>query len=266
MRASRPSRTEERGHSRVRLLSTLLLLALAACTVNEHSHELASNIQAAISPPQNARRFGSGTGFFIASDGTLMTARHVVEDCLRIDVLSETIAPVSASVIVTSRNWDLALLRPTGTLSAPAVPLAIAVTPARLAADLKAYGYPNTDARRAVAAELKLVNDRVPADAVTEPLRKSGYVLWVDGPLGHGYSGGPILDQEGDVVGLIRGSHETLRHFVATGTWPLIDLIANTEVKPRFTHEPDDADPDMRARRGIVRVVCWRAPAEQRVS
>jgi S1-C subfamily serine protease len=199
----------------------------------------------------------TGTGFFIAGDGTLMTARHIVRDCRRIDILSETIAPVSAGVIV-SEAWDLALLRPSGKLSAPAIPLTTALTPARLAAALKAYGYPNSDARRAVSADLTLVNDALPAGSIPERLRKSGYVLWLDGPLRRGFSGGPVLDEDGDVVGLVRASYEKLAHFVATGTWPLIDLIGVTEVKPRFTGEPDDADPDMRARRSIVRVVCWR--------
>jgi S1-C subfamily serine protease len=141
-------------------------------------------------------RVGFGTGFFVA-DGVIATADHVVRGCRRIDVWSGVVRDVQAAVMRRSRRDDVALLRVP--VAAP-VALGAAAMPAR-SGPLRAYGYPGAAAGTLPAeADPLLVNDRARADTPADPAE----ILWLqDAAIGHGWSGGPVIDGSGQVAGMV---------------------------------------------------------------
>lgn len=141
-------------------------------------------------------RIGFGTGFFVA-DGVVATAAHVVKDCRRIDVWSGDVPEMQAAVLRSSRAQDVALLRVP--VAAP-VALAAASAPAR-SAMLRVFGYAGaSEAPRPLEADARLVNAHARADTPADP----GEILWLqDAAIGHGWSGGPVLDGDGKVAGII---------------------------------------------------------------
>ena len=162
----------------------LLALMLSACT------------DAPLPGTPAMLRIGFGTGFFVAN-GVVATAAHVVKDCRRIDIWSGDVPQVQAAVLRSSRAQDVALLRVP--VAAPAA-LAPAQSPAR-AETLRAFGYAGaSEAARPLEATPRLVNAQARADTPADP----GEILWLqDAAIGHGWSGGPVLDADGRVAGII---------------------------------------------------------------
>ena len=62
-------------------------------------------------PSEGQRRGTSGTGFFVSTDGYVVTNAHVVDDCLNPQLISGLASPVSARVLATDTANDLALLK-----------------------------------------------------------------------------------------------------------------------------------------------------------
>jgi S1-C subfamily serine protease len=208
----------------------------------------------------------AGTGFFVADDGSVLTAAHVVADCGRTAIVSQFVQPTEVDVIATDANQDIALLR-APQLHPPAVlPLGRPVS--RL---LVVLGYP-TSAGLAIPVEtwVTLENDKLPgADGTLADPRE---MIWIDAAaVTHGFSGGPIFDPgNGAVVGLVRGTidGERLRAIrgmpttgvaVGPGTNRLNFFLR--EQSPRFeTAQSSDTGAAALddARRATVHVVCWR--------
>jgi S1-C subfamily serine protease len=164
----------------------LIALALAACSGTETPR-----------PGTPAMlRVGFGTGFFI-DDGVVATAAHVVRACRRIDLWSGEVPEVQASVQRIWRDEDVALLRVP--VIAPAA-LHRAARPAR-SGPLRAFGFPGAaDTPRAAEAFPALVNARALPETPADPRE----ILWLqDAAIGHGWSGGPVLDAAGNVAGII---------------------------------------------------------------
>ena len=206
-------------------------------------------------PPKSAGK--AGTGFFIAGDGSLLTAAHVVTDCRRIDIVSRLVKPTAADILASDAKQDIALLR-VPHLRPPAIlPL----------------GPP---AGRTIPAETwaTLENDKFPASAgaVADPRE----IVWIEAAaVTHGYSGGPILDPgSGVVVGIVKGMIDTSRLRFVPGM-PASGVAAGPgagrlaafvrEAAPYLdTDLPSDLPSDIGdaalddARRATVHVICWQ--------
>lgn len=156
--------------------------------------------------PPGARKPGSGvagTGFFVSSDGSLVTAAHVVNGCERIHVVSSMVRPSTAETLAIDQTEDIALLRvahvtPPATLSVG--------RPAGTTARLFVLGYPGSGNPLTPTETWGLLENAkmVPAPAkFVDPDR----TIWAEAPVvAHGFSGGPMLDpRSGVVVGIVRG-------------------------------------------------------------
>jgi len=64
-----------------------------------------------VTPSAPGKTGKAGTGFFIASDGTLLTAAHVVTGCARTEVVSPYVKPTKVQLLATDQRQDIALLR-----------------------------------------------------------------------------------------------------------------------------------------------------------
>jgi S1-C subfamily serine protease len=75
-------------------------------------------LPAVIGPSQPSKTLGTaGTGFFIAEDGSLLTAAHVVTECPQTAIVSSFVKPTAAEIVASDAKQDIALLR---AASAPA--------------------------------------------------------------------------------------------------------------------------------------------------
>jgi S1-C subfamily serine protease len=236
-----------------------LATPLAACSTTATLY--ARDFNQAVTPPREARYIDTGTAFFISADGVLLTAEHVVRRCLRVDLLSEALTPTAASIIASDREADLALLRITSDTPPPAV-LRIAAMPPQRSEPVKAYGYPtSTDMRRAAAIDAKLADGQIPAKWRTLAADPSAIVV-LNGRVEHGYSGGPVIDGDGAVIGVTvrKSTDPKLDLFVAVGPKTLASMTAKIEVKPPAAPIQVAAGDDGKAvRPAIVRVICWSA-------
>lgn len=220
-----------------------------------------------LQPPAGATSQASGTGFFVSSRGTVMTAAHVVNGCRAIRILSRHVPVAEAQLVAFDPENDIALLQAPG-VDVPAQ-LNIGL-PTRDTRSLFVLGFPQ-GARRDVPDETwaKLVNDSFPHSAPLET--NPATLLWLqNGDIAHGYSGGPIVDPEtGRVVGIVRALIDTRKAEIAygigmpnlsigPGAGPLRATLGRETVRDGVVPASIGGDRALdEARRATVHVYCW---------
>jgi serine protease Do len=153
----------------------------------------------------NARRRGpsnepdaQGTGFFINAEGYAVTNRHVVEDALRIDVVTDEKRRYEARVIGADENTDLALIKVESPSPVPFARLGDSdrVRPGDWAV---AIGNPLGLSQTVTAGIVSAIGRR--------DVRPGGRQLYedfiqTDASINPGNSGGPLIDIYGNVIGV----------------------------------------------------------------
>ncbi|MBN8544433.1 MAG: trypsin-like peptidase domain-containing protein [Alphaproteobacteria bacterium] len=138
--------------------------------------------------------YNSGTGFFVSKDGHIVTNRHVVENCLSIDVTGAVNSP--ATLVAQDTEKDIAILkipRP----SPMVAPLRWNLESLRIGDKVSILGYP-----KQAQGELRYNTSHIVAFSGLE-----GYRQWVQiAPVAEqGNSGGALLDNTGNVIGIVTG-------------------------------------------------------------
>lgn len=131
----------------------------------------------------------SGTGIVVRSDGLVLTNAHVVDGCtdLRIDGRPATLRNVSDT-------YDLALL---SVDAAKALPYAaFAPEAAGLNSDVTVLGYP-------LSGLLGGLNVTRGAVSAVTGLSGDSITMQITAPVQPGNSGGPVVDDKGQVVGVV---------------------------------------------------------------
>jgi S1-C subfamily serine protease len=207
----------------------------------------------------------AGTGFFIADDGSLLTAAHVVTDCRRAEILSRLVKPTAADILARDTNQDIALLRARHVRPPGILPLG---RPA--SRQMVVFGYPATAGPIIPSETLAtLENDKFPQplNALTDPRD----LIWIEAAaVTHGYSGGPILDPDnGAVVGIVKGTVDPGRLklvrgmpasgiAVGPGAGRLTSFLHQAAPNLDMAAPSDTGDTVMDdARRATVHVICW---------
>lgn len=134
----------------------------------------------------------SGTGFFVSSVGHIVTNHHVIEGC-NTTKLTYKGKEVQATVLATDKKNDLAILK--ADLN-PVKVYSVANEDVTLLEDVVIAGYP---LGKKVSAAIKTSKGSITALA--------GYgdnysEFQTDAALNQGNSGGPIMNQKGNVVGV----------------------------------------------------------------
>lgn len=143
---------------------------------------------------------GAGSGVFIDEDGHVVTNNHVVEGSQRFVVVYADGSRVSASLVGTAPEFDLAVLKVDGRVPAVArLGDSSRLLPgSRVAAIGSALG----DFRNTVTAGVLSGHNR--------SLDSLDGLLQTDAPINHGNSGGPLINLDGEVIGInvavVRGS------------------------------------------------------------
>jgi len=161
-------------------------------------------------PLQSEKSATIGTGFFVSSEGHLITNAHVVEGCSAPKVSSGLASRVSARVLDRDASNDLALIKGDFRSSAPAS-LRAGV---RIGEAIATFGYPLVGLL-STRGNFTMGN----ISAITG-IGDDSRFLQITAPVQQGSSGGPMLDQAGNVVGVVVGKLDALEVAAATKDVP----------------------------------------------
>ncbi|HWH43826.1 MAG TPA: trypsin-like peptidase domain-containing protein [Thermoleophilaceae bacterium] len=143
---------------------------------------------------------GSGTGFLIDEDGTIVTNAHVVGNAGNVSVrLDDGGRDIQAEVLGSDPSTDLAVLQVSRSAASGIRPLPLADSNGVKVGDLAiAIGYPLGLDRTATAGIVSGLSRQIEAP--------NGFsidkVIQTDAPINPGNSGGPLLDSAGRVIGV----------------------------------------------------------------
>ena len=143
---------------------------------------------------------GSGTGFVIEDDGTIVTNAHVVDGASAARVIfNDSGEPVPATILGKDVSTDLAVLRVKPSDAPKLRPLALADSDTVQVGDAAiAIGYPLGLDRTITAGIISGLGREIEAP--------NGFsidkVIQTDAPINPGNSGGPLLDAKGRVIGV----------------------------------------------------------------
>ncbi len=154
-----------------------------------------------------ARRISSGTAFFVTVQGALITNHHVIKDCKQIRIIDGA----EIKVLAVDVKEDLAVLQ------GPALGKAVNFRSSDQVSqgeEVLAYGFP---LQSVLATSGQIGAGLVSA---TSGLRNNASQLQVDVPLQVGNSGGPLLDRQGQLVGLTVAKLNALQMARVTGDIP----------------------------------------------
>jgi len=215
-RALRLAIAEAQGVSPVSLrLAVGLLLAVFAVD---------SDAQTA-APPAPTRVVRSGTAFFVTSSGLALTSAHVVDACRVITVWPADASPRRARLLRIDRKLDIALLAVNGAAAEP-LPLSHESSPT-IGAAVTILGF----GRFKHEPRVGLVSSGHVAGEVK--LRPGLPVITINANLGMGNSGSPVLNEKGDVTGIIIGLFTKQPHIsVAIPARKLIQFIGRESNVP----------------------------------
>jgi putative serine protease PepD len=142
---------------------------------------------------------GEGSGYVIDSDGDIVTNEHVVSDSSTVQVLFADGRRATARVVGTDASTDVAVVRVSGVPSSELKPLTFADSSKVGVGDpVVAIGTPYGLAGTVTTGIISAL-DRT----ITSPSNYSiTGTLQTDAAINPGNSGGPLLDAEGNVIGM----------------------------------------------------------------
>ena len=147
------------------------------------------NSQKSIVKVSTAR--GSGTGFVIEQQDLIVTNHHVVQGFQYVAIERDGELPVRAKVLMINPHLDIAFVRPLTQISAS--PLSFAPTPTKRSEKVHALGFP-------LGMPFSVTEGIVSAD---KQLVGSLQYIQTDTAINGGNSGGPLMNQAGQVVGMV---------------------------------------------------------------
>jgi TPR repeat protein len=160
--------------------------------------------------PGTGEIINTGTSFFITRDGYLLTCLHVVEGAARIETyVGDKMYP--ASLIRSDPNNDLAILKINGSFPA------LAFSPhrsAKMGQDIFTVGFPNPGLQGISAKYTKGTVSSL--TGFQDDLR----LYQISVPIQPGNSGGALLDEHGNILGVVIAMLNAKTAFQVSGNLP----------------------------------------------
>jgi serine protease Do len=148
--------------------------------------------------PQQRRRSGAGSGFFISADGLILTNNHVVEGADKIRVRLSNNTELNAKIVGRDPATDIAVLRAEG--KGPFVPLVLGNSDAlRVGEWVMAAGNP---LRMEHTITVGVVSAKGRTLGLSAETRSFENFIQTDAAINLGNSGGPLVNLRGEVVGI----------------------------------------------------------------
>jgi Trypsin-like peptidase domain len=212
-------------------------------------------------PQQPAERaVSSGTGFFVSTEGHVLTNDHVVEDCSTVKIERPGFGITNATIVARDRSNDLALLRSS---EKPTVVAAFR-SQLKLGENVFVFGFPLTGLLSSMG------NFAVGAVSALAGLRDDSGLVQISASVYPGNSGGPLLDKYGNVGGVIVGRIDALQNVnFAIKSGIAVNFLSSNRVSPSegtmLRELPSEEIAD-RANSFTVRVLCSSsAPSSRQV-
>lgn len=157
----------------------------------------------------------AGTGFLISANGYLATSYHVVKDADSIYIENSTYGSFKASVVSSDPANDVSILKIDSIRLNGTLPFTIAKVEANLAEDVYTLGFPRED----------IVFGEGSVSALTG-YKQNPNAYQISVPVNPGNSGGPLLNNKGDLIGMISGIQtETTGAAFAIKSTKLLNVI-----------------------------------------
>lgn len=173
---------------------------------------------------------GTGTGFVVNRDGTIVTNHHVVASGDSFEVLpSGGTNGLPAELVRVERSYDLAILRVRGLNRAPAPVSAAEINKAE---KVWAVGFPGLADRLGTASDATWTDGAVSRVLVGSWQGASGDsfdIIQHTAEINPGNSGGPLFDDCGRVVG-VNTEGSGAGRIIRDDTGEIIDVMAGTGV------------------------------------
>jgi TPR repeat protein len=152
----------------------------------------------------------TGTGFFITDDGYLISNYHVVKDATKVRLLTSA-GKVDAKVVSMDAANDLALLKADGTF--PSLPISPSRT-AQLGGTVATIGFPDIGLQ-GFAPKLAKGEIASLSGAADDPR-----YFQISVPVQPGNSGGALVDDRGNVIGIVSAKLNASAALAASGALP----------------------------------------------
>ena len=178
----------------------------------------------------------TGSGFAVTQNGYVLTNCHVIKDASLI-LIKTADAVVPAKVIAKDEANDVALLKADGKFQ----PIPISTSrDVRLGQSVFTVGFPDIQLQ---GLEPKLTRGDI--SSLAGPSDDARY-FQISVPLQPGNSGGPLVDAQGNVVGITCGALDDAKTFNITGSLP---QSVNYAVKSAYVLALLESHPDIMAQR-----------------
>ncbi|MGO4185478.1 S1C family serine protease [Paenibacillus sp. MCAF9] len=224
----------------------------------------------------NMQQSGIGTGFFFDSTGYILTNQHVIGESDQIKVIVQGYdKPFTAELLGSSYDLDLAVLKVTGDKAFPTLPLGNSDTiniGDWVVAIGNPYGFDHTVTVGVLSAKERPID--IPD---TQGARKYEHLLQTDASINPGNSGGPLLNVNGEVVGIntaVSSQAQGIGFAIPTSTiQDVLENLKNNKTIPKpaapyIGAELQDVTADIAKQLGmdkvegsIVRNVYYNSPA-----
>lgn len=136
----------------------------------------------------------AATGFLISSEGYVLTSHHVINKADSVYIQNEKYGNLKAVVVHSDPFNDVSVLKIVTPVKIQTVPYTIAEAEADLAEDVYTLGFPREDVVFGEGSISSLTGYKANPNAYQ-----------VSVPVNPGNSGGPVLNNKGDLVGMISG-------------------------------------------------------------
>ncbi len=160
-------------------------------------------------------KVASGTGFFVTATGKVLTAFHVVDDAKSVEVKVADGRTLTARIDLSDVQQDLSVLQVEGEIASLQAFLPLADSEVvQLGSPVWTLGFPVTEVLGSGSkyTEGTISSLSGPSDAPE--------FFQVTVPIQPGNSGGPLLNAQGEVIGVITATAAVQPFFRATGSLP----------------------------------------------
>jgi S1-C subfamily serine protease len=199
----------------------------------------------------------SGTGFFVSTNGHMVTNNHVIDSCDTVKAHYKG-RELDADVLFTDRSNDLAIIKAN---IKPEKVFPVSNDDVSLLEDIIVAGYP---LGKNISASIKTFKGSVTALAGFGDNYSN---FQIDASLSSGNSGGPIINQKGNVVGvavekLVEVGVEGFNFGVKSSTLKTFASSNQIKFEPASTEELSNKELGQLITEATIYLECWMSVAK----
>ena len=165
--------------------------------------------------PEKVRKkigYSTGTGFFISSNGHMITNYHVIKNSKKIAVAIDG-KEKEAKLIASDKVNDIAIIKLNTEQNSNPIPI-IKANSSDVGEEVFTLGYPLVSIQ---GKELKATFGRINA---MSGLKDDTRLMQIDVPIQPGNSGGPLINSKGQVIGIVTATLDSIVALYKSGALP----------------------------------------------